>query len=492
MNNQKKSQSKLTGFLARRQFRYGGYATVLTAIVIAVVILLNVAIGAIENNWALTIDVTAINATDFDEQTEKVVSEVNQPVQVYTLFQDSSSSGIRVQVEEVLNKYHAMNGNITVSNVDPVKNPGFVQGYAGNSNLSEGSLILTNADGSRIKLVDRTEYYYQYTSPYNSQSYTMFNLEGKMTAALLYVTSEETPRVFYLTGHGELEAENYCTVLTMQLESQNYDVAALNLTTDADVTLEAGDTVVILNPVRDLSDAEYEILRPWLADGGRMLFTLNYDTNTAGMPNFTKLLDYYQLSFGEGVIMEDASSTSNWNSDYYTLVPNMDAEHEITAAMAEGSQYIMLPQCRPINAVEMPESGLQFTDLLTTSAKAVAQIGEEASLPGTQTVAKSMLKANQDDPTKDVRIVLMGTYYSLADTSLLNYAYNMNFSMNVFNWLVNRADATVDISSKLMANNTLAIPDIATAYSLGGIIVIAIPLLVLIAGIIVWRRRKTL
>ena len=114
MNNQKKGKVKLNGFLARKQFRYGGYATVLTAIVIVVAVLLNIAFGMIEDNWALSIDVTAIGATDFDEQTEKVVSEITTGVHVYTLFQDSTSSSIRVQAEEVLNKYRAMNKNITI------------------------------------------------------------------------------------------------------------------------------------------------------------------------------------------------------------------------------------------------------------------------------------------------------------------------------------------------------------------------------------------
>ena len=313
-----------------------------------------------------------------------------------------------------------------------------------------------------------------------------------MTSARMYVTSDETPRVFYLSGHGELEADSYCTVLTQQLQNQNYDVATLNLTSDTDVTLESGDTVVVVNPVRDLTEAEYETLRTWLADGGRMLFTLQYDTDASVLPNFTKLLDYYQLSFGEGVIQEDASSTSNWNGDYNTLVPNMDSEHDITATLVTNSNYLMMPYGRPINAVTMPESGLQFTDLLTTSAKAVVMNGEETGLPGTHTVAKAMLKANEADADKDVRIVLLGSYYTLADTSLLNYSYNMNFTMNVFNWLVNREESTVDISSKLMANNTLAIPDSATAWTLAAIIVVAIPLIVMVAGIVVWVRRRRL
>ncbi len=492
MNNQKKSKgkSKLTGLFARRQFRYGGYATVLTAIVIAVVILLNVAIGMVEDNWALSIDVTAIGATDFDEQTIKVVGEVNEPVKVYTLYRDSTSSAIRVQVEEVLNKYRAMNNNITVENIDPVKEPARIGQYAGDANPSEGSIILTNADESRIKLIDRQDYYYYYNSSYVNQTMTIFDLESKMTGALLYVTSDETPRVFYLAGHGELDSEAYCTVLTQQLQNQNYDVAILNMTS-SDVALEAGDTVVVLNPQRDLSDAEYETLRTWLATGGRMMFALNYETDASALVNFTRLLDYYQLSFGEGVVMEDSAASSNWNGDHYTLVPNMDAEHDVTAALVSNGAYLMLPNVRPINAVSMPESGLQFTNLLTTSTGATVMKDNQAGLPGTQTLAMTMLKQNSDDPTKDIRIALVGSYYAMADTSLLNYSYNMNFTTNLFNWLVNRENS-VEITSKLMSNNTLAIPDSATAWTLAAIIIVAIPVIVLVAGIVVWVKRRRL
>ena len=487
MNNQK----KLTGFLGRRQFRYGGYATVLTAVVIAVVILLNVAIGAVENNWALTIDVTTLGATEFDDQTKKVVSEVAEPIKAYTLFKDSTSNSVRIQVEEVLNKYRAMNNNITVENVDPVKNPSFVGQFTDNPNLGEGAIILTNEDASRVKVIDRTDYYYYYTSNYTGQTLTVFELESKMTAGLLYVTSDETPRVFYLAGHGELDADSYCTVLTSQLQNVNYDVATLNLVENKDVTLESGDTVVILNPVRDLNDTEYETLRTWLADGGRMLFVLNQETDDSALVNFAKLLDYYQMSFGKGVIQEDASANSNWNTDTYTLVPNMDAEHAVTAELAAAGSYLMIPNARPINAVAMPESGLEFTNILTSSPKAKVVNGEEIGLPGTQILAQTMIKTNED-PEKEVRIALIGSVYALADTSLLNYSYNMSFSTAVFNWLVNREESTVSVSAKLMANNTLAIPDAATAWTLGAVIVVVIPLLVTIAGIVVWSKRRRL
>lgn len=492
MNNQKKSKgkSRLSGFLGRRQFRYGGYAAVLTAIVIAVVILLNVAIDMIENNWSLSIDVTAISVTDFTDETEKVVEGIDEDVKVYTLYQTSTSSSLRIQVEEVLNEYRVRNHNISVENIDPVKEPARVTAMIGDASLSEGAIIVTNADASRVKMIDRTDYYYNYTDSYFNKTYTIFDLESKVTGALVYATSDETPRVFFLSGHDELDADSYCTVLSTQLENQNYDVATLNLTS-TEIVLQAGDTVVIVNPQRDLSDAEYEALRPWLASGGRLLFVLDYNTNISVLSNFTKLLSYYQLSFGDGVIKEDSSMTSNWNQDPYTLVPNMDAEHEITSALVEANAYMMLPNSRPINAVTMPESGHQFTNILTTSSKAVVMNGEEAGLPGTQTIGMAMLKADSTDESKDIRIVLLGNMYALADTYLLNYSYNMNFMLSTFDWLVNR-ESNVDISAKIMADTTLAIPDSATAWTLAAVVVVAIPLITLVAGVVIWIRRRRL
>lgn len=491
MNNEKKKSKGLKSLLGQRKFRYGGYATILTVVVIAVVILLNVALGAVETNWALSLDVTAINATDFEDATYEILEGVDQDIHVYTLYQSSTSSSLRVQVESVLEKYHALNSHITVENIDPVAEPTRVTKYAGDTSLSEGAVIVTNGDESRIKLINRSDYYYYTTSSYTGSSYTYFTLESKMTSALVYVTSAETPRVFYLSGHNELDADSYCTLLTAQLQNRNYDVSKLDLS-NSDVELTSGDTVIIIDPERDLNDDEYATLRAWLSDGGRMLCSMTYDVDLSRLPNFVKLLDYYQLSYGDGIITEDESATGNyWNNSVLNIVPVMDSEHDITSDLADGSSYLVVPSARPINAVEIPESGVSYTKLLTSSAKATAVNGDESSLPGTQTLALAMLKQDSSDSSKDTRIVLMDSLYLLADTNLMYYSYNLNFTLNTIDWLVN-SDSTVLISSKYIADSVLSIPDSTTAWSLAAIVVIIIPLIVAVFGAVVWIKRRRL
>ena len=487
-----KKKSGLASYLTQRKFRYGGLAIIMTVVIIAVVILLNVALGAIEKSRALTIDVTALNATDFDDTTYQVVDMVDQDVYVYAVYQASTKTSLRVQVESVLEKYHALNGKIHTGTIDPVTEPTRVAKFSSDSNLAEGAVIVTNADETRFKVINRSDYYG--SSSYGSYNWTYFRLESYVTTALIYVTSTETPHVYFLTGHGEVEREKAFTAITTALQNHNYDVTSIDLL-DTDVELAAGDTLVIVDPQRDLTDEQYETLRTWLSGGGRMLVSLSYNIDVTPLKNFTRLLDYYQLSYGEGVVAENENSTSNfWNGSVTNLIPNLDAEHEITADLATAGSTLVVPVARPINDVDVPESGTVYTKILTTSNRAIVMDASgETSDPATQTLAMAMLDADASDKTKDVRIVLLGSNYLMADSNYLYYSYDLEFAVSVFDWLVN-SESTVEVSSKYLSSSdtALAIPDTTTAYVIGAIVIAAIPLIVLIAGLIVWNKRRRL
>ena len=490
--NTGKKKNGFISFLTQRKFRYGGLAIAMTAVIIAVVILLNVAIGALEQSRALTIDLSAMRATDFDDVTYEVIDRVDKDVTIYTVYQGSTANSLRVQIDNVLAKYHALNGHINVGNIDPVAEPTRINKFSSENNLQEGSVIVTNADETRFKVIPRDDFYGN--TSYGSYSWSYFRLESYLTSALVYVTSEESPNVYFLTGHGEMDHTKYFTVLTQQLQNHNYEVSSLSLT-DGGKELKSGDTVVVVDPARDLNDAEYETLRTWLSDGGRMLVSMTYSIDMTTLPNFTRLLDYYQLSYGDGVISENENATSNyWNGSPISLIPVLDAEHEITADLASANRSLIVPQARPINNVDLPESGVRYTKLLTTSNRAVVNSPSgDVSEPGTQTVALAMLQANMNDSTKDTRIVLLGSVYLMADSDFLFYSYNGEFIVNVFDWLVN-SDSTVEVSSKFISasDTLLAIPDMTTAWIIAGIVVGLIPLAVLVVGLIVWNKRRRL
>ena len=145
--------------MGRSKMRYGTFTAILIAVVLVAVILINVAAGAIENNWALSIDLTATKVTDFSDATYQVLDELDQDVHVYTVFRDGTSNSTRIQLEEIVNKYHALNTHVKVENINPETNPTLITKYAGTSNVSEGSLIVTNADETRVKYVAYSDLY---------------------------------------------------------------------------------------------------------------------------------------------------------------------------------------------------------------------------------------------------------------------------------------------------------------------------------------------
>ena len=490
MTQTKEKKIRRFSWLHQRKYRYGRIAALLTIAVFTTVILLNVAAGRLEQTFAWAVNVNGLGATEFDQATLDVLKLVDQDVNVYTVYQAGTENALRVQVDAVLEKYHALNNHIHPGNIDPVAEPGRVTQLAGDTALEEGAVIVTNADESRVKIYNRDDYFG--TTAYGSYHFTYLYLERYVTSALVYVTSETTPHVFFLTGHGEVPLTSF-TLLKQSLETRNYEVASLDLSSQAD-SLMQNDALVIVDPARDLADTEAAVLRDWLAAGGRLLVSLGYQVNTAGLPNLMKILDYYQLSFGEGVIYENENESERyWNGSALNLVPVMDEEHEITKRLIDiGSTNLIVPQARPIQPVLLPESGTVYTKLLTTSNRAVVANGAEKGAPGTQILALAMLDADQNmEKEKDIRIVLTGSDYLLVDSNLLYYCYNLNFVVTAVDWLIN-SDTTVDVSSKVMTNSTLSIPDSATAVRIGIVAIGVLPLCVAVAGIVVWRRRRRL
>ena len=490
MSRTEKEKRGLFSRLNQRRYVYGRFAALLTVAVFAVVALLNLAVGRLEQTHAWAVNVNGMNATDFDPATLEVLALVDQDVRIYTVYQAGTENALRVQVDSVLEKYAALNRHIRLGNIDPVAEPARVAQLAGDASLAEGAVIVANADESRVRIYNQEDYFG--TTAYGSYHFTYLYLERYVTSALVYVTSSVTPHVYFLTGHGEISRDS-CSMLAQALETRNYEVLSLNLTGQAD-QLGPNDAVIIADPARDLADEEAAAMRAWLAAGGRLMVSLGYQVNTAGLPNLMKLLDYYQLAYGDGVVYEDENETSRyWNGSTLNLVPNLDPDHEITSRLIDiGSANLIVPQARPILPALLPESGTVYTPLLTTSNRAYVATGGERGNPGTQTLALAMLKADPNmDKEKDVRIILLDSAYLLADSSLLYYCYNLNFTVTAIDWLIN-SDSTVDVSSKVMTNSTLSIPDSGTAVRIGVIAIGALPLCCAVAGIVVWRRRRRL
>ena len=477
-----------------RKLRQGGYVALISLLVVAIIVALNVLVGAVEDNWALKLDLSATQWTKLSDQTMEVLRGIDQDVKFVTF-----DSPDRI-VEEVINKYRAQNSRIQVESIDYIKNPLDANKYLKTGErLPAGAVVVASADDSKYKLLTASSFRDTYTNPQTGQSMiTGYSIEKQFTSALMYVTAEDTPKVYFLTGHGEITYAQ-SGALTLLLRDSNYEPEELALT--GETTLERGDTLVVLAPTRDLAESERETIKNWLALGGRMLVAADVTVSDISvLPNFSSLLALYGVGFEYGIVVEDFNDTSRWLQYPFWLIPELK-EHDITQALRDtpGTRMLMANYVTPIKMPEMPVSGIQTHELLSSSANAYMKTISDQMQPeqtpedrtGPFVLAAVAQKEDYEDPSRSVRIALVGDMSTVNSATLFASTNNNDFTVSLMDWLVNR-QMTVSIRSKSAHTTALNIPDQTSAIVVALLCVVLLPLLALAAGFVMWLRRRHL
>ena len=260
--------------LHSRAFKNGAYASVLCAVMLALVVALNLFVGALPAKY-LRYDMTENKLYSLSQETEDLCAALTQDVTFYYLGRTGQEDAA---VTELLDKYKDASSHIQVVQKDPVLYPTFGAAYDA-ADAAVGSIIAVC--GERYRVVDAGDLY-TYTPNYQTYTYdTEFDGEGALTSALSYVASEEAPLLYTLSGHGEA---GLSATLTDGAERQNMSFETLALLT-ADAVPEDAAAVVLNAPTKDISAEEAERLRAYLAGGGSLFLVTNYgDYSTEAMP----------------------------------------------------------------------------------------------------------------------------------------------------------------------------------------------------------------
>ena len=229
MNNAS-SPAKKNG-INKKYLKIGTFSITMTVVVIAVVVVVNLLVGELPSTYT-KYDMSALNLYTIGDETKAVIDSVEDDVVFYIVAQRGSEDST---IEELLDRYAAMNSHISVKTVDPVTNPTFIEQYT-SKQLSQNSVIAVS--GKRSYAVDYNEiytttysdeelyYYYYYGQMPTGTPY--FNGELCFTTALDYVTRNDLPKAYMLTGHGETAlSETYLEYFT----AENIETAELSILT---------------------------------------------------------------------------------------------------------------------------------------------------------------------------------------------------------------------------------------------------------------------
>ena len=104
-----------------RQFKMGGYQTLVMVIVIALVIVLNLVVHKLN----ITVDLSSDQKYTLTEKSKELASGIQDSIKMYYMCQDGSEN---VMIEKVLDQYDGL-GKIEVIEKDPVIYPQFSKEY---------------------------------------------------------------------------------------------------------------------------------------------------------------------------------------------------------------------------------------------------------------------------------------------------------------------------------------------------------------------------
>jgi ABC-type uncharacterized transport system involved in gliding motility auxiliary subunit len=106
------SFSNIKNSFKSNKFKYGGYATLITAIVIAIVIVINLVVDQID--WKA--DLTQNQMFSLSDQTYKVLDSLKQDINIIGLYETGNEDRI---ITEIIDRYQARSKRITFKTIDP-------------------------------------------------------------------------------------------------------------------------------------------------------------------------------------------------------------------------------------------------------------------------------------------------------------------------------------------------------------------------------------
>lgn len=471
---------------SKKMIGTGAFSAGMIVVMCAICVVVNLVVTALPAKYT-SIDCSATKLYSLTNDTKDRVSKLDEDITIYVL---NSKKSKDAKIDETINRYKDLSSYIKVKYVDPATSPKFYQDYT-DTTPTTNSLIIESKNRSKvidyndIYEYDSSSYYYGYQS---QSSITGYDAEGQITSAIEYVTmdADELPVIYQITGHNETEiGSNFQSVVS----KANANLKSLELFNEEKVPEDA--TAIIINsPTVDFNEEDAQKVIDYLNGGGKAMIVGCYAYNDE-LTNFNKILAAYNVSFKTGVVAENDSSKYYQNPLY--LLPTVETT-DYTSDATDG--YVFLAGSCAINYPEDTDD-VTYTKLLSTSDSAVLKKdwknittskAEDADENGPFTTGLAV-----NDSSTGASIVVFGTPY-VVDDSYDNAVSGNNADM--FKDVITSMTGNVELASSVIPVKDYTLSNITIntlqAVVTGLIIMIAVPILLIIIGIVVWvmRRKK--
>jgi ABC-2 type transport system permease protein len=453
---------------SRRGLKHGAYTAGISAVVIAIVIVLNMVVGQLPTNLT-QFDISNVQLYSISDTSKEVLSSLQHDVQIVVLAQDGNTDE---RITKFLDNYAALSNHITVTKVDPVAYPSALTTY----DATENSLVVICKDTGKQTSIPYTDIIqYDSYSYYTTGQYTetAFDAEGQLTTAVDYVTGDTSEKVYQLNGHDETALSD--TVLK-SIKKSNISVGDdLNLLLTGAIPDDC--SLLICNaPTSDLASDELTLLQNYLQGGGQLMILFGETDST--LTNFETLMTEYGMQMADGYIAD--TGNRHYQDNYYYVFPEYNSDSSLVSSFDSDKDLTLMINSHGMTQVTPARDSITVEPFLQTSDSGVAV--------GTDQVNGTYILGAVATEEGGGRLTVIGSSY-LIDESIISKSpnlYNLQVFMNaVTGGFENASNISIPAKSLETTYNT-----IANAGLWSMIFVVIIPVATLAGGLIYWIRRR--
>lgn len=477
-----KNLSSARQIVSGRVARFGINALLYTAVFVGLLVVANYFAKKNELRW----DLTEQGVYSLSDQSIKITKALSQPLKLVAIKDPQAVPDS--PLNDLLRLYQEANSaKVQVEIVDPRSKPHLLDSYG----MKPGNLVYLEFGEGEQRAVSRI----------NEAT------EEAVTNAIIRLTRGAAKKVYYVEGHGQPDLKNVkeagVKAFADALVDEHLNIEGLFLGTLSAIPEDAA-AVVLVSPKKPLQESERKLLVDYARNGGRLLMFTDPRTTS----DIKEIAAEFGIDVGENVIIDQVQRLFAAPALGAQPIVRDYTAHPVTRSMTPQHVTIYNIASSVKKGAKIPD-GSDVQEIMKTSPTSWAETNLAALFDGPEPAVsldpddiqgpvslaaayEKKLESASDDGEQDFekvsRVLVVGDSDWMLNANIGLYS-NRDLVMNAVNWLVGE-EGGISIRAKTIRAS--AAPIQAETFRLLFISGFIVPELILIFGLIVWWRRRTL
>ena len=499
----------------------GAIAFIIAALILVVFVPINLIVGYKDKVY----DMTPAKKYTLNPITSKLLNETSdKQIEVFFLMEDIE--GLKT-VPEYLALYHTLTqleerDNITLTCFNPDAKPEYAKTLnpSGVLRLEEGDVFVKCGD--IIKRISRDKIFQT-----TSEGIIEYAGEELIAGAVKTCTSGTLPTIYFMQGHGEKAVEESYTVFANTVKANNYDVKNIDLSKELRIPDNTA-IIYLVAPQQDITDAERTLLMDHLNDGGSVSMLLPPCDTNGRFKNIEYILRKFGIEMDYNIVAESTplnqlENTEGVQDPHFFRVEYTPATDEFTEDLTTDVNYavntgICIPGISNARSMtQLPDNQFENTgnfevssivrNIMNTNEKYSTRSTAMGGDTDTAVIANEQLNNVQLDfgfysynKSTGGKLFTIGSADMIDDSMIIYddvkktqyvhpYISGTNLLATMSNTWLKDIDVDIGIGNKSNSYDTMEFADASDAKRVMTY-TSALPIAIIVFGIIVWLKRR--